>query len=128
MAQRLVRRLCPKCRKEYHPTKEEFEDIIFDFGEEQFKKTGIEYTSDFTLHKPGGCDMCSGTGYKGRLGIHELMEGTPDIKRMIKKQSNSEELFLQAMDDGMTTLRQDGILKAVNGLTDISEVRRVCVG
>ncbi|MGD9160882.1 MAG: ATPase, T2SS/T4P/T4SS family [Desulfobacteraceae bacterium] len=128
MAQRLVRRLCPKCRKEYHPTKEEFEDLVLDYGEEQFKKTGIEYTGDFKLFKPSGCDACSGTGYKGRLGIHELMEGTPGIKRMIKKQANSEELFSQAMDDGMMTLRQDGILKAIDGLTDISEVRRVCVG
>ncbi len=128
MAQRLVRRLCEKCRKEYHPTKEEFEELLLDYGKEQFDKTGIEYNDDFTLYKPGGCDMCSGTGYKGRLGIHELMEGTPEIKRMIKKQSNSEELFTQAMDDGMTTLRQDGILKAIDGLTDISEVRRVCVG
>ena len=128
MAQRLVRRLCEKCRKEYHPTKEEFEELILDYGKEQFEKTGIEYNDDFILFKPGGCDVCSGTGYKGRLGIHELMEGTPDIKRMIKKQANSEELFSQAMDDGMTTLRQDGILKSIKGLTDISEVRRVCVG
>jgi type II secretory ATPase GspE/PulE/Tfp pilus assembly ATPase PilB-like protein len=127
MAQRLVRRLCNKCRKEYHPTEEEFEYIVRDFSKEQFEKTGIEYTDDFILYKPGGCDACSGTGYKGRLGIHELMEGTPTVKKMIKKQSNSEELFSQAMDDGMTTLKQDGILKAFDGLTDISEVRRVCV-
>ncbi|MBN2417914.1 MAG: type II/IV secretion system protein, partial [Deltaproteobacteria bacterium] len=128
MAQRLVRRVCEKCRKEYHPTKEEFEDLVLDYGKEHFEKTGIGYTDDFTLFKPGGCDACSGTGYRGRLGIHELMEGTPDIKRMIKKQANSEELFIQAMNDRMTTLKQDGILKAINGLTDISEVRRVCVG
>ena len=127
MAQRLVRRLCSKCREEYHPTKEEFEEIVLDYGRDQFEKTGITYTDDFTLYKPAGCDACSGTGYKGRLGIHELMEGTPEVKRMIKKQSNSEELLSQAMDDGMTTLKQDGILKAFEGLTDVSEIRRVCV-
>ena len=128
MAQRLVRRLCDKCRKEYHPTKEEFEELVIDYGKEQFEKTGIEYTDNFILYKTGGCDVCSGTGYKGRLGIHELMEGTAEIKRMIKKLANSEELSIQAMNDGMTTLRQDGIMKAIKGLTDISEVRRVCVG
>jgi type II secretory ATPase GspE/PulE/Tfp pilus assembly ATPase PilB-like protein len=128
MAQRLVRRLCEKCRKEYHPTEEEFEDLVLDYGKERAEKAGIQYTSDFTLYKSSGCDACSGTGYKGRLGIHELMEGTSAIKRMIKKESNSEELFNQAMDDGMTTLRQDGILKAIDGLTDLSEIKRVCVG
>lgn len=127
MAQRLVRRLCVKCRKEYHPTREEFEEIVEDYGREQFERTGIGYTSDLSMFRPAGCDICSGTGYKGRLGIHELMEGSREIKRMIKKQSNSEELFLQAINEGMTTLKQDGILKFFNGLTDISEVRRVCV-
>jgi type II secretory ATPase GspE/PulE/Tfp pilus assembly ATPase PilB-like protein len=127
MAQRLVRKLCDKCKKPYHPTKEEFDDIVIDYGPESIKKSGIEYTEDFTLYKTSGCDSCSGTGYKGRLGIHELMEGTAEIKRMIKKQSNSEELMLQAMSEGMTTLRQDGIVKAIKGLTDLSEVRRVCV-
>lgn len=126
MAQRLLRRLC-KCREKYHPTDEEFEEIVSDYGREQFERTGIEYTDDFTLYRPVGCDACSGTGYKGRLGIHELMEGTPEIKRMIKKASNSEELFAQAMDEGMTTLKQDGILKSFDGLTDINEIRRVCV-
>jgi type II secretory ATPase GspE/PulE/Tfp pilus assembly ATPase PilB-like protein len=127
MAQRLVRKLCDKCKKAYHPTKEEFDDIVLDYGPEYFKKTGIEYNDSFTLYKTSGCDACSGTGYKGRLGIHELMEGTPDVKRMIKKQANSEELFIKAMSEGMTTLKQDGILKAIKGLTDLSEVRRVCV-
>ncbi len=127
MAQRLVRHLCEKCRKEYHPTREEFDEIVQDYGKEYFERTGIEYTKDFTLFKPGGCDLCSGTGYKGRLGIHELMEGTQEVKRMIKRQSNSEELFLQAMSEGMMTLKQDGIIKSLEGLTDISEIRRVCV-
>ena len=127
MAQRLVRRLCEKCRTEYHPTREEFEEIIHDYGKEEFETTGIKYTEDLILYKPQGCSLCSGTGYKGRLGIHELMEGTPEVKRMIKKQSNSEELLLQAIKEGMTTLKQDGILKSFDGLTDVSEIRRVCV-
>ncbi|NLA75746.1 MAG: Flp pilus assembly complex ATPase component TadA [Deltaproteobacteria bacterium] len=127
MAQRLVRKLCDKCKVAYHPTKEEYDDVALDYGPEYFAKTGIEYNEHFTLYKTSGCDACSGTGYRGRMGIYELMEGTPDIKHMIKKQANSEELFEQAMLEGMTTLRQDGILKSIKGLTNLSEVRRVCV-
>jgi type II secretory ATPase GspE/PulE/Tfp pilus assembly ATPase PilB-like protein len=61
------------------------------------------------------------------MGIHELMEGTPEIKLMIKKQSNTEDIFNMALQQGMTTLKQDGILKVLEGITDISEVRRVCI-
>jgi type II secretory ATPase GspE/PulE/Tfp pilus assembly ATPase PilB-like protein len=127
MAQRLVRRLCKKCLKEYHPSEEEFEEIVSDHGREYFEAAGIKFAPDLTLYRPVGCDACYGTGYKGRLAIHELMSGTPEIKSMIKKQSHTELLFNQAVKDGMTTLKQDGIMKAFQGLTDISEVRRVCI-
>jgi type II secretory ATPase GspE/PulE/Tfp pilus assembly ATPase PilB-like protein len=79
------------------------------------------------MFKPVGCEACSYTGYKGRLGIHELMEGTPAIKKMIKKSAPADELLVQAAKEGMTTLKQDGIVKVFKGMTDISEVRRVCV-
>jgi len=128
LAQRLVRRVCKKCREEYHPSREEFDEIVSDYGSDHFAATGIEYSSDLTLYRPGrGCETCSGTGYKGRLGIHELMEGTDEIKRMIKKQASSEMLFKQTVEEGMTTLKQDGIMKVFQGLTDVSEVRRVCI-
>jgi type II secretory ATPase GspE/PulE/Tfp pilus assembly ATPase PilB-like protein len=61
------------------------------------------------------------------MGIHELMEGTPEVKLMIKKQANTEEIFKEAMEQGMSTLKQDGLMKVLRGLTDISEVRRVCL-
>ena len=127
MAQRLVRRLCPKCRQEYQPNDEEFQELAEDYGKESFEATGIKYTDDLRLFKPVGCETCSYTGYKGRMGIHELMEGTPIIKNMIKKSAPTDELLIQALKEGMTTLRQDGIMKVFQGLTDISEVRRVCV-
>jgi type II secretory ATPase GspE/PulE/Tfp pilus assembly ATPase PilB-like protein len=127
LAQRLVRRLCTKCRKEYHPTEEEFEEIEDYYGKKYFPATGIKYKSDLTLYRPSGCEVCSGTGYRGRLGIHELMEGTPKIKKMIKRQASTEEIFKQAMEEGMTTLNQDGTLKVLQGITDLAEVRRVCI-
>ncbi len=127
LAQRLVRRLCSNCKEEYHPSEEEFEELVRDYGNEEFSKTGIEYTRDLILYKPSGCEQCSNTGYRGRLGIHELMMGTKEIKKLIKKQATTEDLFKQAIEDGMTTLKQDGIVKVFQGLTDISEIRRVCV-
>jgi type II secretory ATPase GspE/PulE/Tfp pilus assembly ATPase PilB-like protein len=127
LAQRLVRRLCTKCREAYQPSNEEFEDLVTDYEKEAFEKTGIKHTSDLTLYRPVGCEACSGTGYRGRMGIHELLEGTHEIKRMIKRQATTEDLFYQGMKDGMATLKQDGIQKVFQGLTDITEVRRVCI-
>ncbi len=128
MAQRLVRRLCKECREEYHPSEEEFKEIVDDYGEQHFKKTGITYGPDFKLFRAKGCDNCSGSGYRGRLGIHELMEGTKKVKKLIKNQANTEDIFAQAISEGMDTLKQDGLKKAFQGFTDISEVRRVCIG
>ncbi len=127
LAQRLLRRICKNCRKEYNPSQEEFDDIVEAYRSDAFKLLGIEYSSDLKLYAPVGCEHCSGTGYKGRLGIHEMMEGTPEIKRMIKQQASAEELFIQASGQGMSTLMQDGIMKVFQGVTDMSEVRRVCI-
>jgi len=128
LAQRLVRKLCTKCRKAYHPSLEEFDELVGEYDVERFKSSGIKYSPDLTLYRAAGCSKCSGSGYKGRMGIHELMEGTPMIKKMIKKQAGSEELFMQAAKEGMDTLKQDGIMKVFQGLTDFTEIRRVCIG
>jgi type II secretory ATPase GspE/PulE/Tfp pilus assembly ATPase PilB-like protein len=127
LAQRLARVLCEKCRTEYHPSEEEIDEIKMIYGKEDFDSSGLELTSKTVIYKAEGCDECYGTGYKGRLGIHELMEGTKEIKRMIKKEASPEELFIQASNEGMTTMVQDGIAKAFDGFTDIDEIRRVCV-
>ncbi len=127
LAQRLTRRLCTNCRKEYFLGKDEFEELRQDYGAPWFDRTGIEYVETLKLYRPVGCETCSKTGYRGRMGIHELMEGTPEIKLMIKKQANTEEIFQAALRQGMSTLKQDGILKVFQGETDISEVRRVCI-
>ena len=127
LAQRLVRRLCTECKQAYHPSKEEFEDIAYDYGLEQLNRAGIEYHPELTLYRGVGCEKCSDSGYRGRMGIHELMEGTKAIKGLIKKQASTEKLFKQAYQDGMTTLKQDGIHKIFQSHTDISEIRRVCI-
>ena len=127
LAQRLVRRLCRDCIETYHPDHEEFDYLVVDYGKQAFEKLGVEYTAEFELHRSLGCEKCNGTGYKGRMGIHELIEGTPEIKTLIKKQATSQDLAKQALKDGMTTLKQDGLHKVFEGVTDMREVRRVCV-
>ena len=127
LAQRLTRRLCTKCRQEYTLSVNEFDTLTSDFGKKYFDKTGIDYDSEMIFHRAEGCEKCSGTGYRGRMGIHELMEGTPEVKLMIKKQASTESILEQALKEGMFTLKQDGILKVIQGLTDMAEVRRVCI-
>ncbi|MFO7784685.1 MAG: ATPase, T2SS/T4P/T4SS family [Thermodesulfobacteriota bacterium] len=127
LAQRLVRMLCTKCREPFQPSQEEFDELVMEYGEHAGEDTGIKLSPHLTLYRPKGCEACSGTGYRGRLGIHELLDGTAGIKYMIKHQANTEDLFKQGKKEGMTTLKQDGIQKVFQGLTDITEVRRVCI-
>jgi len=127
LAQRLARVLCPKCKKKYHPSDEDIADIKRLYGKEHFDSSGLKLTPETFIYQAEGCDECYGSGYKGRLGIYELMEGTKEIKRMIKREASPEELFTQACKEGMTTLVQDGIAKVLQGLTDTTEIRRVCV-
>jgi len=127
LGQRLVRRLCKKCSEDYRPTEQEFEELRLDFGEAAFDAAGYSYTSATQLKRAPGCEYCSGSGFRGRVGIHELMEATPQIKVLIKKNATSHDLAIQAVKDGMTTLKQDGIFKVMGGITNIREVRRVCV-
>jgi len=127
LAQRLIRRLCKSCKKKYHPGEEEFQDIVKYYGKDDFSAAGIEYDKELNLYKAVGCEECSDTGYRGRAGVHEMMEGTKTIKRMIKNEATSEELFKQSSKEGMTTIKQDGVSKVFQGLTDIKEIQRVCV-
>jgi type II secretory ATPase GspE/PulE/Tfp pilus assembly ATPase PilB-like protein len=127
MAQRLVRTLCGNCKEEYAPTQEEFAELMQEYGLDHWDKLGIKYSPDFKLYRPKGCSKCGGSGYKGRMGIHELLVATDEMKRKIQKRDPIEELRKQAMVDGMTTLLQDGIQKVVKGVTDFKQVRAVCI-
>lgn len=127
LAQRLVRTLCKSCKEQYHATKDEYDEMVQSYGPEEFKKVNIPYTDDLKLFKPKGCSNCDGTGYKGRMGIHELLVGTEDIKRMIQKHETVEVMREKATSEGMTTLLQDGIQKVFKGFTDFKQVRRVCI-
>jgi type II secretory ATPase GspE/PulE/Tfp pilus assembly ATPase PilB-like protein len=127
LAQRLVRTLCKDCREPYNPPQEEFAELMESYGLEYWDKLGLRYGPDFRLHRPKGCSRCGDTGYKGRMGLHELLVGSDAIKRAIQRREPIEKLREQAIADGMTTLLQDGIHKVLQGLTDFKQVRAVCM-
>jgi len=128
LAQRLVRTLCKDCKKEYLPSKEEYEELVREYEPDAFKKNlKIPYKKDLVLSKAVGCDKCNNTGYRGRMGIHELLMGTDEMKKLIQNNARMEDLRNQALSDGMTTLKQDGIEKIFAGRTDLLQVRKVCI-
>ncbi|MFH0812666.1 MAG: GspE/PulE family protein [Pseudomonadota bacterium] len=127
LAQRLVRTICKNCKESYHPPQEEFDLIRRDYGEEAFEKLGIVYDEKFVLYRGKGCEACNSIGLKGRTGIHEMLEGTDEIKKLVQKKGTVEEIRKTAMGQGMTTLLQDGLLKAIKGDTTVEQVRRVCI-
>ncbi len=127
MAQRLIRVLCAKCKQGYHPTAEEFEEIIEAYGYDYWAGTGITYSDDLTLYTPKGCSQCNNSGYKGRMGVHELLVGTDELKRAIQHRAPIDELRRLAMQQGMRTLMQDAIEKAFKGFTDVKQARAIAV-
>jgi type II secretory ATPase GspE/PulE/Tfp pilus assembly ATPase PilB-like protein len=127
LAQRLVRTLCKDCKEEYAPSQEEFAELMESYGLEHWDRLGIRYSPAFRLCRPKGCPKCGGGGYRGRMGLHELLVATDDIKRAIQKRQPVEDLRKQAVKDGMTTLLQDGIEKVIRGVTDFKQVRAVCM-
>ncbi len=128
LAQRLARTLCNDCKQEYHPLKENYHELLREYGEEDFAKNiDIPYTEDLVLFKPVGCENCNNSGYRGRMALHELLMGTDEIKRLIQNKARVDEIRSQAIKDGMTTLKQDGIEKIFNGNLDLLQVRKVCI-
>jgi type II secretory ATPase GspE/PulE/Tfp pilus assembly ATPase PilB-like protein len=127
LAQRLVRTICPECKESFHPSQKDFEMIVREYGENDFEKLGITFNDDFFLYRGKGCSACSRSGLKGRIALHELLEGTEAIKRLIVQKASVPELRKQAIAEGMTTLLQDGIMKVLKGATTLEQVRRVCM-
>jgi len=125
LAQRLARRFCEHCKVKYQPDDNEWDELVQEFGAGQFAATGINRDSVMLARKTG-CDSCNSSGYRGRLGIHELLNSSETIKLSIKNRESTDVIREQAIGEGMTTLKQDGILKVMQGLTDLNEIRRVC--
>jgi len=146
LAQRLAKRLC-KCKKSHAASQQEINALLEEYCEElnnidRFKadpeasKKEIldgwtkQYGDDkgrIMLYEPVGCDSCSDSGYKGRLGLHELMIATDTIKKNIQEHARVAEMLVTALGEGMRTLKQDGMEKVLEGITDMKQVRTVCI-
>ena len=118
IAQRLVRRLCDDCKQEYHCTREEAMRITLDEDE-------IEKLVNTPIYKAVGCNHCNFQGYRGRLGVFEIMPITKDIKRLIAQGAHDLEIEESAIEHGMTTLNSSCLKHILNGVTSISEFVRV---
>jgi type II secretory ATPase GspE/PulE/Tfp pilus assembly ATPase PilB-like protein len=127
VAQRLVRRICVDCREEYHPEPAEFDELVHAYGVEDFQKLDVTYDDDFVLSRGKGCGVCDGSGYRGRAGIHELLVASEAMKKLIQSKARVVDMVKVARDEGMTTLVQDGVLKVLDGLTDLKQVKAVAI-
>src|SRR3954451_15221525 len=116
-AQRLIRRICKDCKAEHHVPVEGLVEVGF----------GADEAKQLKTYKGRGCQTCNNTGYKGRVGLYEVMEVTDDIRELILIGASALELRKKAIDDGMITLRESGLHKIRNGITTIEEVVRETV-
>src|SRR5436309_2202233 len=146
LAQRLARRMC-SCKQAYTPEPAELTSFLREYCEELmntprfradpkgsmeavYKDWVKHYGNDkgqLTFYKPVGCDKCGGGGFKGRCGLHELLIATDKRKKLIQEHSRVAEMLAQCLEDGMRTLKQDGMEKCLTGVTHMKEVRAVCV-
>jgi len=127
LAQRLVKRLCPKCRQAYEPDDSEKENILHEYGFHPTRPLEPSDLNDIKLYRPKGCQHCNRTGFRGRLAIHELLVSDDNLKKLIQKKCPLEEIREHAMRQGMFTLKQDGIQKVLKGDTELKQVKAACI-
>jgi len=111
VAQRLARRLCLDCRETYQPDADEMREL------------GLEHGHGLTVYRHRGCVSCAGTGYAGRVAVYEVLNVNGRIRRLIE--GTTEEIFAAAVEEGMITLRQDGLRLVLEGVSSLDEIRRV---
>jgi type II secretory ATPase GspE/PulE/Tfp pilus assembly ATPase PilB-like protein len=147
LAQRLGKRLCSKCKTPHAASQEELKEMLEEYCQElkntdawkkdpkaayegvyrEWAKSFADEKGQFTIYTPVGCEVCGGTGYKGRVGLHELLIGSDAVKKHIQEHARVAEILATALAEGMRTLKQDGIEKVLQGITDMRQVRAVCI-
>jgi type IV pilus assembly protein PilB len=116
VAQRLARRLCERCKEPHNPAADDtFDGVLPDWV---FEGKG------HTFFKAMGCNACSNTGYKGRLALHEVLEMSEEIDHLVVSNAIPSDIQALAIEQGMTTMREDGLLKAASGETSLEEILR----
>ena len=113
IAQRLVRRLCTACRQQRPATEQEKEFL------------GVDPKLPLTIYAAGGCQLCGDTGYYGRIGVYEIMEITPGLRRIVAGKGTTEQIKDQAIKDGMYTLRRAAAEYVIDGTTSVSEMVKI---
>jgi type IV pilus assembly protein PilB len=119
IAQRLARRLCERCKRPKEIGEEALSALAF--------PSGLLDGGGLDFHEAVGCDRCSGTGYRGRIGIYEMMVVTDEVKELVLRRVSTDEIGRAARDAGMVCLREDGLVKAARGITTVEEVLRTVV-
>ncbi|WP_447980462.1 GspE/PulE family protein [Candidatus Nitrospira bockiana] len=127
LAQRLCKRICSECKEEYRPNQDELKELMEGYGTELWPRLNVKQDGSLKLYRGKGCDACNRTGFKGRLALHELLIGTDAMKRLIQNKAKTEEMLHLAVQEGMTTLVQDGIEKVLSGLTTYKQVKSVAI-
>lgn len=144
LSQRLTKTLCTSCKKSYVPEHSEIEFLATEYCREgipdgtrsdpteeavekqlELWKQEFSHDGEFTLYKAPGCPACLDTGYRGRMGVHELLMSTPEIKKMILRKAPAAEIHFEGVASGMRTRKQDGIEKILMGYTDYTQVRTI---
>jgi type II secretory ATPase GspE/PulE/Tfp pilus assembly ATPase PilB-like protein len=124
IAQRLVRKLCPVCKTEYKPNQKLVGHVQLVLRAIP-QSAQVKVPKDLKFYHSPGCKECNGLGYKGRIGVYEIFTVNDAVESLIHKEATTSEIKKQAVIDGMLTMAQDGILKALEGITDIEEIFRV---
>jgi type II secretory ATPase GspE/PulE/Tfp pilus assembly ATPase PilB-like protein len=147
LAQRLTRTLCSHCKQAYRPASNELNSLLVEYCKEldavvispeqaktmhkniaqEWKQRFADPSGHFTLYRPVGCEECEHGGYKGRIGIHELLVANSTLKKQIVDAAPVSNILATAINAGMRTLKQDGIEKVLQGMTDLLQVRKVCL-
>jgi type II secretory ATPase GspE/PulE/Tfp pilus assembly ATPase PilB-like protein len=127
LAQRLVRTLCVKCKEEYVVNEQEYETIVRFYGAEFASELNL-VPHQTTLFRAKGCQFCGGSGYRGRMGVHELLATSDRMRRLIYQKAAVQDIQALSIEEGMRTLMQDGIQKMLRGYTDLAQIRKVAAG
>jgi type II secretory ATPase GspE/PulE/Tfp pilus assembly ATPase PilB-like protein len=141
LAQRLARKLCTACARREEASASDIEDLAGEYFQSahsnpptpaerndiiQGWRENFSINGKLYLMHPVGCEMCDG-GYKGRIGLYELLRVTPSLRRLIRQKSAASEYLATGVADGMRTLKQDGIEKVILGVTDMMQIRSACI-
>ena len=127
LAQRLCKRICNQCKEAYHPSRQEYDELVQGYGVQDWPTIGIQYRADWSLYRGRGCEACNRTGFKGRVPLHEFLRGSEEMKRLIQSRAGTADMLSLAMKEAMSTLVQDGIRKVLGGETTYRQVRAVAM-